>query len=338
MRPFAYERAGSVPEALRLSVSSGSASSAVQAPTQFIAGGTMLLDLMKLGSMQPNRLIDINGLADRHGQIDASADGLRLGALVRMSAAAENPAILRDYPVIAETMALAASPQLRNMASLGGNVLQRTRCQYFRDPSWSACNKREPGSGCAALDGVNRKHAVLGVSGRCIAEYPGDFAQALVALGATVELFGPGGARSLPFEQLHTPADMPQRETVLAPGELITGFVVPAGPWTRRSTYVKVRDRQSYAYALASAAVALDMSGDVVREARIALGGVAYRPWRAHEAEAALVGKPLTEATALVAANAAFAQASPREMNRYKIELGRRTVVRALLQARDMQV
>jgi xanthine dehydrogenase YagS FAD-binding subunit len=341
MRPFTYDRAGSVPEALRLAGGSGASATTLpptEAPTQYLAGGTLLLDLMKLGSMQPSGLVDINDLADRHGRIETSPDGLRLGALVRMAAAAADPTIRRDYPVIAESLALAASPQLRNMASLGGNVLQRTRCRYFRDPSWPACNKRAPGSGCAALDGVNRKHAVLGVSGRCIAEYPGDFAQALVALGAQVELFGPGGARTMAFDQLHTSSDIPNRETVLAPGELITGFVVPSGPWTRRSTYLKVRDRQSYAFALASAAVALDMTGDTVREARIALGGVAYRPWRAREAEAALVGKPLTEAAAENAARAAFAQASAREQNRYKIELGRRTVVRALLQARDMQL
>ena len=336
MRPFDYVRAADVPDAVR-AIGDGTGP-ATAAPAQFVAGGTLILDLMKLGTMQPGRLVDINGLDARHGRIEATSQGLRLGALVRMTQAAEHPAILRDYPVIADTLALAASSQLRNMASLGGNVLQRTRCQYFRDPSWRACNKRSPGSGCAALDGVNRKHAVLGVSTKCIAEYPGDFAQALVALGATVELFGQAGARAIPFEQLHRTADTPEAETVLAPGDLITGFVVPAGPWTRRSAYVKVRDRQSYAFALASVAVALDMDGQTVRQARIALGGVAYRPWRAREAEAALAGKPLTPANAAAAARAAFATAAPREQNGYKVALGQRTVVRALMQAGSMAI
>lgn len=330
MRPFAYARAQDVPDAVRLA--------AAEPAPQFIAGGTLLLDLMKLGTMQPRGLIDINDLQAEHGRIRAGPQGLRLGALVRMAEAADHPAIRRDYPVIAESLWLAASPQLRNMASLGGNVLQRTRCQYFRDPSWRACNKRAPGSGCAALDGVNRKHAVLGVGERCIATYPGDFAQALIALGATVDLFGPDGARGLPFERLHRGPEQPEIETRLAPGELITGFTVPAGPWTRRSTYLKVRDRQSYEFALASAAVALDLDGDRVRAARIALGGVAYRPWRAEAAEQALAGRRLDEASAEAAARAAFAEARPHGQNRYKVELGQRTLVRALLQAGGMKV
>ena len=336
MRPFTYVRAADVPEAVR--AAAGPQGAPTAAVAQFIAGGTMMLDLMKLGSMQPSTLVDINALDARHGRIEASPQGLRLGALVRMAQAADDATIRRDYPVIADTLNLAASAQLRNMASLGGNVLQRTRCQYFREPSWPACNKRAPGSGCSALDGVNRQHAVLGVGERCIAEYPGDFAQALVALRATVELFGPSGARTLPFEQLHRSADTPEVETVLAPGELITGFVVPAGAWTRRSGYVKVRDRQSYAYALASAAVALDMDGDTIREARIGLGGVAYRPWRAREAEAMLAGRQLTAANAEAAAHATYAGARPREHNRYKVELGQRTLVRALMQVGSMQV
>ena len=336
MRPFNYVRATDVPDAVR--AASGPSSSPTAAPTQFIAGGTMMLDLMKLGSMQPNVLVDINALEARHGQIEATAQGLRLGALVRMAQAADDAVVRRDYPVIADTLHLAASAQLRNMATLGGNVLQRTRCQYFRDPSWSPCNKRVPGSGCAALDGLNRQHAVLGVGERCISTYPGDFAQALVALDAVVELSGPSGDRTLPFEQLHRAADEPEAETMLTPGELITGFVVPAGAWTRRSAYVKVRDRQSYAYALASAAVALDMDGDTVREARIGLGGVAYRPWRAREAEAVLTGAALTETNAEVAARAAFAGARPRQHNRYKIDLGPRTLVRALMQVGSMEV
>jgi xanthine dehydrogenase YagS FAD-binding subunit len=225
------------------------------------------------------------------------------------------------------------------MATLGGNVLQRTRCNYFRDPSWGACNKREPGSGCAALDGINRKHAVLGVSDHCIAAYLGDFAQALVALDAAVEILGPAGGRLIPFEQLHVlPGDTPHIETVLMPGELILGFWLTVTPWTRRSLYLKIRDRESYEFALASAAVALDLTNGTVNEARIALGGVATKPWRAREAEAALKGHPIDEAGARLAADAAFAGALTHRGNNYKPELGKRTLVRALLQAAQLSV
>jgi xanthine dehydrogenase YagS FAD-binding subunit len=225
------------------------------------------------------------------------------------------------------------------MASLGGNVLQRTRCAYFRDTRWSACNKRNPGSGCAALDGVTRKHAVLGGSADCIATYPGDFAQALIALEAEVELLGTAGPRVVRFEELHRiPGDTPHIETALEPGELITGFRVPAGAWTRRSLYLKVRDRESYEFALASAAVALDLDGQNVREARIGLGGVATKPWRAHAAEAALKGRALDEGLARHAATLAFADAKATPDNGYKIELGQRTLVRALLDAAKMEI
>jgi xanthine dehydrogenase YagS FAD-binding subunit len=339
MRPFLYERADDVQSALRAAAPTSQAPiPPTEAPAQFIAGGTLLLDLMKLDTMRPQVLVDINGLERTHGQIEATAQGLRLGALVRMSQAAEHPDILRDYPLIAQSLQQAASAQLRNMASLGGNVLQRTRCQYFRDPSWPACNKRAPGTGCSAFEGVNRKHAVLGINERCIAEYPGDFGPTLAALGASVETVGPGGARSIPFEQLHNGPDVPNVETVLAPGELITGFVVPAGPWTRRSVYLKVRDRQSYAFGLATAAVALDLRDGVVNEARIGLGGVAYKPWRAHDAEAVLRGKPFDEAIAHAAAEAAFAGARAHGENGYKLDLGRRTLVRALLQAAKLEI
>lgn len=321
MYPYLYKRATGIPDAVR----------AVTAPSQFIAGGTQLLDLMKLGTIAPDRLVDINGLPMT--VIDSGPDGLKLGALVRMAELERHPAVRSDYPVLAETMALAASQQIRNMASLAGNTLQRTRCEYFRDTAWPECNKRNPGSGCAAIGGVTRKMAVLGISEQCIATYPGDFAQALVALGAIVHTT----TRTLPFEQLHTGADRPHVETVLAPDELITGFVVPAGPWTKRSTYVKVRDRQSYAYGLATAAVALHLEGGIVREARIGLGGVAYKPWRAHEAEAALRGKKLDEDGAANAARVAFASAKPQGENAFKIDLGQRTLVRALLQANRME-
>lgn|SRR5262245_1180149 len=329
MRAFAYLSA----------TSTSSAIAASSAGAQVLAGGTTLLDLMKLDVMRPERIIDINPLQQRFGRIERTADGLRLGALVRMAEAARDPVLLGDYPVLAQALRVAASPQLRNMATLGGNVLQRTRCAYFRDPSYQACNKREPGSGCAALDGVNRKHAVLGVSEQCLATYAGDFAQALIALDARVHLIGPQGERQIAFDRLHRlPADRPDLETTLAPGELITAFSVPGGPWTRRSLYLKIRDRGAFAFALASAAVALHLQAGEVREARIGLGGVATVPWRAREAEQSLKGKAMTEANAAAAAEAAFARAQTREHNAYKPELGRRTLVRALMAAAALEV
>ncbi len=337
MRPFLYQKSATLDEASRLGAATGQGQT--DAPIQFLAGGTTVIDLMKLDVLRPQTLVDINPLAKGHDTIDASAQGLRLGALTKMSAAAGHPNVLRDYPVIAESLSQAASAQLRNMATLGGNVLQRTRCTYFRDPSWGQCNKRSPGSGCAALTGVNRNHAVLGVTSNCIAQYPGDFAVALMALDAEVELSGPTGARHIPFSTLHRPtADQPHIENTLQPGEIITGFLVPAGAWTRRSLYLKIRDRTSYEFAIASAAVALDLDGDTVRQVRIGIGGAAYSPWRAHEAEASLVGKPLTEAAAEAAAKIAFRSAVTHEHNAYKPELGERTIVRALLQAKTMEV
>lgn len=332
MRPFAYHRAEEASDAV--------SAVAAAAPGAFIAGGTTVLDLMKLDVMRPRVLVDINGLSgDRDGVIEISDGGVRFGALVRMAEAAEHPVIIRDYPVIADALTLAASPQLRNMASLGGNILQRTRCSYFRDTSWSACNKRDSGSGCAALDGCNRLHAVLGTSEHCIATYPGDFAQALIALDAVVEVIGLDGSREIPFEQLHQqPEVRPDIETVLTPGELITAIDVPAGPWTRRSLYLKVRDRASYAFALASAAVALDMDGNTVREVRIALGGVATVPWRAVEAESVLRGRRLDEEAAETAADAAFAAARTYKHNAFKVPLGKRTLIRALLEAGQMEI
>jgi xanthine dehydrogenase YagS FAD-binding subunit len=331
MRPFDYVRVDDAETASR-TAATGSAI----ATQQFIAGGTTVLDLMKLDVWAPGTLIDINGLAGQHSAITAGPHGLRLGALVRMADAAESADVLRDYPVIAQSLKLAASQQLRTMATLGGNVLQKTRCGYFRDIRWTACNKRTPGSGCAAIEGNNRQHAVLGVGNQCIATYPGDFAQALVALDAVVETVRDGRPRTLPFAELHRGPEQPELETTLAPAEVITGFTVPAGPWTHRSLYLKVRDRQSYEFAIASAAVALDLDGDRVRTARIGLGGVAYRPWRATEAEALLEGRQLNEDTAATAARAAFADARTSGDNAYKTELGRRTLVRALLQAQEL--
>ncbi|MBS0234676.1 MAG: xanthine dehydrogenase family protein subunit M [Proteobacteria bacterium] len=332
MQPFSFRRANDPIEAVDAAAFQGASS-------QFIAGGTNMLDYMKLNVLRPDRLVDVNALAQGvHGQIEINDKGLRLGALVRMAEAQEHPAIKRDYPVIAESLMLAASQQIRNMASLGGNILQKTRCEYFREISWS-CNKRNPGAGCAAFDGMNREHAILGGGPACIATYHGDFAQALIALDATVETLGRRGRRKIPFAELHRlPGETPNIETTLDQDELITFIAVPAGPHTRRSRYLKIRDRQSYQFALASVAVGLDLAGDTVRDARLALGGVATVPWRARDAEQSLRGKVLDEKAAQTAADIAFADAKPRPHNAFKIPLGKATVVRALLEAKDMRV
>jgi len=337
MRPFAFE---AVDSAARAVAAASNGREASPGPVQFLAGGTTLLDLMKLDVMRPARVIDINALATTGlGRIEAGDKGLRLGALVRMADAADHAAINRDFPAIAQSLKLAASPQIRNMASLGGNVLQRTRCPYFRDTSYEQCNKRSPGSGCAALDGFNRSHAVLGTSDQCIASYPGDFAQALIAFDATVEIAGPRATRSIPFSALHLrPAAAPDTETRLRPDEIITAFVVPAASWSKRSLFLKIRDRESYEFALASAAVALDLDSGRVRNARIALGGIATIPWRATAAELALKGKPIDETTRRAAADAAFADARSYKHNAFKIELGKRTLMRALDQAAAMEI
>ncbi len=335
MRPFAFETVSSTTRAVEAAVGARDAGHA-----QFLAGGTTLIDLMKLDVMRPLRVIDINALqADGLGRIEAGDKELRLGALVRMADAADDAGINRNFPAIAQSLQLAASQQIRNMASLGGNVLQRTRCPYFRDVSYAQCNKRNPGSGCAALDGFNRAHAVLGTSDQCIASYPGDFAQALIAFDAKVDIAGPRGVRTIPFAELHRePGVAPDIETSLQPGDMITGFVVPVAPWSRRSLFLKVRDRESYEFALASAAVALDVDGGQVRDARIALGGVATVPWRAKSAEAALKGKPVDDRTTRAAADAAFEGARGREHNTFKIELGKRTLMRALAQVASMEI
>jgi xanthine dehydrogenase YagS FAD-binding subunit len=339
MRAFAYEPVTTTAAALH-AAARGRGPSNLQSLVHFLAGGTTLIDLMKLDVMRPATVVDISPLeASELGRIELSGRGLRLGALVRMAQAAHHPQINREFPVVAQSLQLAASPQLRNMASLGGNVLQRTRCPYFRDVTYSECNKRNPGSGCAALEGFNRSHAVLGVSDNCIATYPGDFAQALVALDASAEIAGPRGTRSIPFAALHRrPGDAPDMETTLQPGELIMSFFIPSGPWTRRSLYRKVRDRKSYEFALASAAVALALDNGIVRDARIALGGVATVPWRAVAAEAVLKRKTFTDETAKAAVEAAFAGTKARRHNAFKIELGKRTLRQALDQAVAMEI
>jgi xanthine dehydrogenase YagS FAD-binding subunit len=325
MTPFAYHRAETPADALR-------GIAAADRGTRLLAGGTTLYDLMKLDVERPARVVDINALRELGG-IEAGGTGdLVFGSLTRMADAAVDRNVVARFPAISESLWKAASQQLRNMASLGGNLLQRTRCGYFRGGEPFACNKRVPGSGCAAIGGIDRGHAVLGGSTSCIAVYPGDFAIALTAFDARVDVMGPRGARTIPIAELHRrPGSTPHIETSLAPDELITRIVVPASPAGRASTYHKIRDRESYAFALASAAVGLEMEGDTVRDARIALGGLATVPWRAREAEASLVGRPLTRATAAEAGRLALAAARPGRHNAFRIELGRRTVVDALM-------
>jgi xanthine dehydrogenase YagS FAD-binding subunit len=338
MRPFAYQRATDPSSAVQaLAAAATSNTPLTNASAQPLAGGTTLIDLMKLDVMRPQTVVDINPLAPAWSAINLDGDNLRLGALARMSDVAANPEVQQYYPIVADTLKLAASAQLRNMASLGGNVLQRTRCTYFRDVSYEACNKRNPGSGCAAMEGFNRSHAVLGTSDQCIATYPGDFAQALIALDAIIEISGKSGARTIPFAELHKPpGTSPQIETTLAPGELISGFTI-RGRWPR-SVYLKVRDRQSYEFALASAAIALDMQDGLIRDARIALGGVATVPWRAREVEALLKGQRFDDPVAERVADAAFSGAKAKRHNGFKIALGKRVVARALRQASSMEI
>ena len=339
MRPFAYHRPADSKALKAIPVGPLQDVPPTSARAQFIAGGTTILDLMKLEVAQPEILIDITQFEDL-SEIEARPAGLRLGALARMEDVARHPLVMRQYPVIAQSLNLAASAQIRNMARIGGNVLQRTRCTYFRDTSWSACNKRVPGSGCAAMNGFNRAHAVLGTSSHCIATYPGDFAQALIALDATLEIRRGPDRREIAFADLHRlPDDRPDIETSLVPDEIIAAFFVPAAEWSRRSRFVKIRDRESYEFALASAAVALDMAEDgVVNMARIALGGVATAPWRSRDAESFLVRRRLNSEVAEQAAEIAFRDAEPRKYNAFKVALGRRTLERALLETASIEV
>jgi xanthine dehydrogenase YagS FAD-binding subunit len=289
---------------------------------------------MKLDVERPSVVVDINALAASDPSLSAVSElpdgGLRLGALARMSDVAWDKRLRERYPLVSQSLLLAASGQVRNMATIAGNVLQRTRCPYFRDVA-TPCNKRQPGSGCSALEGVNRQHAILGVSPACIAVHPSDLAVALVALDAVVQVRGRTGTRAIPFGTFHLlPGQHPERETVLQAGDLITSIDLPALPFARRSLYLKVRDRASFAFALASAAVALDVQSGTVRAARVALGGVGTKPWRSTAAEQALVGKPSTAATFRAASAAALSGARPRKDNAFKVTLARRTLERAL--------
>jgi xanthine dehydrogenase YagS FAD-binding subunit len=329
MHPFTYTRARTAAEAVRAVAAGGPGA-------RFLAGGTTLYDLMKLDVETPTRIVDVTGLEDLSGIDTAGRSELVFGAMARMSEVAADPHLVRDYPALSESLWKAASEQLRNMARVGANLLQRTRCAYFRGGEPFACNKRNPGSGCAAQGGIDRGHALLGGSEACIAVYPGDWAIALVAFDAQVDVLGTEGQRTIPLEQLHLePGTTPHLETVLAPDELILRIRVPSTPLGRASTYHKIRDRESYAFALTSAAVALQMDGETVRDARVAIGGLATRPWRAREAERALVGRALTPQTARAAGDAALQGAKPSRDNRFRIELGARTVADALMIAKQ---
>jgi xanthine dehydrogenase YagS FAD-binding subunit len=322
MNPFRYERARDASSAVTLLVG---------APNGvFLAGGTNLVDHMKLGVRQPDLLIDITHLP--YDRIESLPDGsIRIGALVRNSDLAADRTIRARYPLLAQALLAGASGQLRNLATTGGNLLQRTRCVYFQDIS-KPCNKRIPGSGCSAREGYHRELAILGASQACIATHPSDMAVALAALGASVRVLGPQGERTIPLVDFYRlPGDEPQRDTVLSHGELITAVDLPALPFATHSHYRKVRDRASYAFALVSVAAALDVAGGVVRDVRIALGGVAPVPWRAVRAEAALRGAPATEEAFDRAAEAELADAQPLPGNAFKIPLARRTLVRTLL-------
>ncbi|GGK95637.1 hypothetical protein Sme01_31000 [Sphaerisporangium melleum] len=324
MRSFTYTAPTSVADAVAAIASAGP-------QARFFAGGTTLFDLMKLGVERPSALVDVSRLGELE-VIDTSGDDhLVFGASARMADVAADPVVLRDYPVLAESLWRAASQQLRNMATVAGNLLQRTRCPYFRDELYP-CNKRRPGSGCAARDGIDRGSAVLGTGDACSAAFAGDWPVALLALDAVVDVVGPRGERTVTLADLHVePGDTPDREHSLAPDELIVRIRVPVTPAGRGSTYLKIRDRESYAFALASAAVAVTLTGGgVVEECRIALGGVATRPWRAYAAERAVTGRPLSAETARAAGEAALAGARPGNLNAFKIELGERTVAEAL--------
>jgi len=321
MHPFDYSQAQDAAAAVR--------SIAPRPDAKFLAGGTTLIDLIKLHVEKPAHLVDVTGLP--LAQIsDLPGGGVRIGALVKNSDLAHDARIQKSYPVLSEALLSGASPQLRNMATTAGNLMQRTRCYYFRDTA-TACNKREPGSGCSAIDGYNRIHAVLGTSGKCIAAHPSDMCVAMAALDAQIRVQGPRGERVIPLTEFYIPyGEDPARETVLEHGELITAVDLPALPFAARSHYLKVRDRASYAFALASAAVALDVQGGKIAQARIALGGVGTKPWRSLDAEKALAGRAPGPDAYRAAAEAALKGAKGYKDNGFKVELAKRTVVRCL--------
>jgi xanthine dehydrogenase YagS FAD-binding subunit len=322
MNPFSYSKPSDITQAVNLA---GPAS-------RFIAGGTNLLDLMKENVARPEHLIDITGLPLKEVR-PTNSGGVMIGALVSNADLAWHPLIERDYPLLSQAILAGASPQLRNMASTGGNLLQRTRCYYFYD-STTPCNKREPGTGCPAKDGLNRIHAILGASGACVATHPSDMCVALAALEARVHVQGRAGARVIEFADFHRlPGDAPQRDNQLADDELITAVELPAPRFQQHSHYLKIRDRASYAFALVSVAAAVELDGDVIRDVRLALGGVAHKPWRDTAVEQSLKGQPVSRENFVAAADAMLRNAQPLAHNAFKIKLARRAIVRALSDA-----
>lgn len=322
MNPFAYSKPAAIDEAIRLA----------GPRSRFIAGGTNLLDLMKENLTRPEQLIDITGLPLREVR-ETAGGGVLIGALVSNADLAWHPLIEARYPLLSQAILAGASPQLRNMATTGGNLLQRTRCYYFYDAA-VPCNKREPGSGCPARDGLNRIHAILGASAQCVATHPSDMCVALAALEAVVHVQGRAGERRIEFADFHRlPEDAPERDNQLADDELITAIELPAQGFAAHSHYLKVRDRASYAFALVSVAAALELDGPVIRSARLALGGVAHKPWRDHGVEFDLIGQEVSHETFAAAADALLQDAEPLQHNAFKIRLARRAVIRALSQA-----
>jgi xanthine dehydrogenase YagS FAD-binding subunit len=321
MIPFSYAQASDVSDAVSRGASAGA---------KYLGGGTNLVDLMRETIERPTALVDVTGLSR---EIEETAEGgLMIGAAVRNTALAEHPVVRRRYPVLTRAIVAGASAQIRNMATVGGNLLQRTRCTYFYDKDGSRCNKRMPGQGCDAVDGFNRNHAILGASESCVAVHPSDMCVALAALDATVHLESGEGRRSLPFTAFHRlPGDRPDIDTMLQPGELITAVELPPSSFAARSTYRKVRDRASYAFALVSVAAALDVRNGEIRDVRIALGGVAHKPWRAEKAEAALRGQPVSEPAFIAAAEAELAAAHALSGNAFKVELAKRTIIAVLM-------
>jgi xanthine dehydrogenase YagS FAD-binding subunit len=322
MQPFEYSRASDPQSAISGVTEGGNA--------KFLAGGTNLTDLMKQHVELPTRLVDIRRL--ELSKIEELPDGgLRFGALATNADTANHPLVRQRYPMLSRAILAGASPQLRNMATNGGNLLQRTRCYYFYDPAYEHCNKRKPGSGCAAIEGFNRIHAILGASPACIATHPSDMCVALAALAAKVRVQGKQGERTIEFADFHRlPGSTPEQETNLKPDELILSIYLPAGPYAQHSTYVKVRDRASYAFALVSAAAALEISSGMIRSARLALGGVAHKPWRLEKAEALLASKPVNRESFSAAADAVLQGAKTYEHNAFKVAMAKATIVRAL--------
>jgi xanthine dehydrogenase YagS FAD-binding subunit len=320
MTPFTFARAADAAEAVRLGG---------QPQAKYLGGGTNLVDLMRETLERPSALVDVTGLSSA---IEEQPDGgLLIGAAAKNTAVAEHRTVRTRYPMLSRAIVAGASAQIRNMATVGGNLLQRTRCAYFYDDDGSRCNKRNPGQGCDAIDGFNRIHAILGASPACVATHPSDMCVALAALGAVVHLRSARGERTLPLTDLHRlPEDHPEIETMLEPGELITAVELPVLPFAARSTYRKVRDRTSYIFALVSVAAALELEGDMVKDVRLALGGVAPKPWRAWKAEAALKGRPATAESFRAAAEIELAAAMPLRDNGFKVELAKRTIAAVL--------